>query len=252
MKERGILMCGDMVRATLRGDKTQTRRVLQPQPVESACRKVGIIDPEFGEDPCDFITWLDRRSEGKGRGEFDYNSQTWRSKYGIAGDRLYVRENFWPTRFPGKPMVGIHYAAGGDALIKFEKGMRYAFPKGPDAPDPQWKEGFRYKNLVPSIFMPKFASRLLLDLVSVRVERVQEITEEDAKAEGIGSGFQMNSGWPDYTSIRHGVCGRTQDSVRMSYETLWASLNSGRGISWSANPWVWVLTFKRVSSPEVL
>ena len=94
------------------------------------------------------------------------------------------------------------------------------------------------------MFMPKRYCRIRLRLEQVRWQRLNDITEDDAIAEGIGHGFQMNSGWPDYQHIKeNNVCTRTQDCARMSFATLWDSINDR---DWESNPWVLVYTFRRL------
>jgi hypothetical protein len=87
----------------------------------------------------------------------------------------------------------------------------------------------------PSIHMPRWACRLVLPLVSVRVERVQDITEEDAKAEGLR---RTESGWTD------GANGYDATSARMAFRELWESIYGEA--SWDANPWVWVAEWKDI------
>ena len=96
-----------------------------------------------------------------------------------------------------------------------------------DRSPPSWK---------PSIHMPRWASRLTLTITDVRVQRVQEISEEDAKAEGVESD---SDGWRDYLMPSTQCCGNARDS----FHTLWDSLNAKRGYGWDANPWVCALTF---------
>jgi hypothetical protein len=129
------------------------------------------------------------------------------SPYGQVGDQLWVRETFCDAT------DGLHgrvlYRATGDTACK-------------------WK---------PSIFMPCAASRITLEITGVRVERLQDISEADALAEGIvcagdGNGFQL----ADTTHY--------SNDPRESYASLWESLN-GAG-SWDLNPWVWVIEFKRI------
>ena len=92
---------------------------------------------------------------------------------------------------------------------------------------------------VPSIFMPRWASRINLEVVSVRVERVQDITARDAISEGC---------FPAHTWIENGVeVNRVDiDTARIHFECLWDSINEKRGYGWGANPWVWVVEFKRI------
>ena len=108
--------------------------------------------------------------------------------YGQVGDLLYVKETF--STYP------LHYKADGYELQDGEG---------------QWN---------PSLFMPKKYARIWLEITGLRAERLQEITEEDAKAEGVGYGFTMNAGWPDYGHIVDGVCELTQDSAVASYASL--------------------------------
>jgi hypothetical protein len=140
----------------------------------------------------------------------DWHGRELKCPYGKIGDVLWVRET-WSKTDSGH----IIYRAT-------NKGF-----------NPIWK---------PSIFMPKEACRIRLEITNIRVERLQDISEEDAIAEGIGAGFQMNAGWPDYQHIKNGVCSLTQDTAEMSYASLWESIN-GNG-SWSKNPWVWVIEFR--------
>jgi len=136
--------------------------------------------------------------------------ETW-CPYGKPGDRLWVRETW---QFTGTE-------------LNVEPGYVYR------ATDPDWSEmeGWKWR---PSIFMPRDASRILLEVTGVRVERVQEITEDDARAEGC-------QGEPEYTS--KGGQGWVYD---FEFQKLWDSINAKRGYSWESNPWVWVVSFRRV------
>jgi hypothetical protein len=134
--------------------------------------------------------------------------------YGQPGDRLWVRETWGPCA------GGVVYRASEDPT---------ACPDGG-----KWK---------PSIFMPRWASRLTLEVTEVRVERLQEISEEDAKAEGAlfhdGGGIG-HSGWRH--DPNHGF---VYPSARSSFAGLWDSINADRA-PWASNPWVWVVGFRRV------
>lgn len=123
------------------------------------------------------------------------------SPYGYAGDRLWVRETFVASP------DGVIYRA-----TESEHGI--------NAPDdsPRWK---------PSIFMPRQFSRLKLEVIGVRVERLHAITKEDAEAEGVVT--------PD-----------SHTTVRGAFQELWNRINEKRGYGWDKNPWVWVISFKRV------
>lgn len=192
MKERSILFSGPMVRALLDGTKTQTRRVMKPQPD---------LTPELND--C-------------AEAEFyvgDECVHTTRCPYGIPGDRLWVRETHRPIYGQDCGLIAVDYRAT----------YKYGTRLGDVVGIPQcWR---------PSIHMRREHSRITLEITGVRVQRLQEISEQDALAEGI------TDSWPaiECTSDR---------PFRDGYRWLWESIN-GAG-SWGANPWVWALTFKRI------
>lgn len=188
MKERPILFNGAMVRALLAGTKTQTRRVVKPQP-----RRVDGGVP-FGDAPA----WA----------HAEPGSAMMRCPYGKPGDWLWVRESW--KHIEG----GNVYDAAGGVMDSFEPETLYRASR-PNYPG-QWK---------PSIHMPRWASRITLEITSVRVERLQDISEADAIAEGV----YTDPASPAYDA----------------YAQLWDEIN-GPG-SWAANPWVWVLEFRRLN-----
>ena len=194
MTERPILFSGPMVRAILEGRKTQTRRVVKPQPelqLKSA-RWMRCADEQHA---------LFTQHDGELCGQM---ASTRKCPYGKPGDRLWVRETWAHRRWmlgDASPSPTTVYRADGEDL------------KGCD----RWR---------PSIHMPRWASRITLEVVGVRVERLQDISEEDAKAEGIEWVIGYRSRIPLFSA-------------------LWERIN-GPG-SWDANPWVWVVEFRRVS-----
>lgn len=106
----------------------------------------------------------------------------------------------------------------------------------------RWK-----RNYLASIHMPTEAARTVCRTTDIRVEKLQEISEEDAIAEGVGHGFQMNAGWPDYQHIGDdGICTLTQDTAVMSFATLWDSINAKRGYGWDIPQMVWVNAFEKL------
>jgi hypothetical protein len=194
IRERPILFSGEMVRAILEGRKTQTRRVVKPQPVFTAASH-------------DSWEWGIHHTNEQGM----RNVLPQYARYS-AGSLAWVRET-WAAPF-GKDGVVFHRA------------------DGPDRPDDgTWR---------PSIFMPRWASRITLEITQVRVERLQDITEDDAKAEGVTVG---GTKW-DQPNIKT-ECGY-QRALRGAFCDLWDSLNAKRGFGWEKNPWVFVLDFKRV------
>ena len=217
MKERPMLMSAPMVRAILAGTKTQTRRVVKPQFSSKAdIGHYGLSQP--------FI----RRKEGKNTA----------CPYGQPGDRLWVRETW----------MDLH---GTGVEHRDEKGnlQRYAYAANtrPGSYGDECRKDFGLK-WRPSIHMPRAASRILLEVTAVRVERLQDISEADAKAEGVTTiwpdGPRDDGGPNHYTvDVDHGhLNGPTAATV---YRMLWEWIN-GEG-SWDANPWVWVVQFKRVT-----
>ncbi|XES82666.1 morphogenetic protein [Franconibacter pulveris] len=217
MKERGLIFNGEMVRAILDGRKTQTRR-----PV-----KFPLIDKNMG---CEL-------AGNELAGELAAGNY-WNSPFGKPGDRLWVRETWADVNHEGCPAVA--YRADGDVRDLHDDGEendpnleKYWFAKWyPDlisGTEGRW---------TPSIHMPRWASRITLEITGVRVERLASITEEDARAEGVQ---QIRGGFwrhyqPEWT--------QHQLSARGSFVTLWKSIYGEE--SWQANPWVWVIEFKSI------
>ncbi len=213
MKERGMIFNGEMVRAILDGRKTQTRR-----PV-----KFPVLDKNLG---CEL-------SGNELAGELSAGNYL-NSAFGKPGDRVWVRETWGVVSHeldedgriqpwtPNRPATAIHempfgngyytghaiYAADGD----FTWGDDDGYEDGRSC----WK---------PSIHMPKAASRILLEITDVRVERLRSMSQDDARAEGvIAASGPMEAG--------------------LAFRELWDSIYGEE--SWKANPWVWVIEFKRV------
>lgn len=211
MKERPILFSGEMVRAILEGHKTQTRRVINPQPFL-----------EQGKDGAKNWWCLDRSRSGYGS---QVGNSAWEEgakpyilhwPYGQPGDRLWVREAFQPLFADGVKFRDADWKTGKGYAI------RYVATDGrTEWMDPDDRVTDRCK---PGIHMPRWASRLTLELTKVRIEKVQEISGEDIGAEGI----------------------KLSGNYRASWRELWNSINAKRGFGWDANPWLWVLEFKRL------
>ncbi|ARS51532.1 hypothetical protein [Kushneria konosiri] len=243
-KERPILFSGPMVRALLDGRKTQTRRALKDQPPEG-CGEI--------EGPSMFAPTVFVRGEAQPGpelfGAFSEDGE-WSIKcpYGQPGDRLWVREAhvLLPrTAYRGSIGTGtidqVEHPTDGYTAAVFREGFDRSGA-------PRWR---------PSIHMPRWASRILLEVVSVRVERLKDISEKDAKAEGLAEiskdGKMFKFGIPDRDGLPgtddHGWPWRDwKHSARNAYWQLWESIN-GDG-SWDANPWVWVVEFKRIDQQE--
>jgi hypothetical protein len=242
MKEKPILFSAPMVRAILAGRKTQTRRLFK---VTSPDRTRHIIT-----SPKEEIIRFDD-------GTFHYLSTYGLSgpypcPYGQPGDRLLVKETYyafghWETRFNAKKqrdewhfvdqtrLAGYAYRFAADEVINpplfRQAGVLPSWWKRPAIFPSWWKR--------PAIFMPCHASRIRPEVTSVRVERLQDITEQQALEEGVK---QCDGGAWDYLANdwAQGY------SPRSSFGSLWQSLN-GAG-SWAANPWVWVIEFERAEA----
>lgn len=205
MTEHPILFSGPMVRAILAGAKTQTRRVCKPEWLRC-------LDSEDDEDRAKAVAGC---------------------PYGAPGMRLWVRETWAEAgnedHAPLDPRRALYRAdtkPGDYGADVFQDGREYF-------------DGWR-----PSIHMPRWASRIDLEVTGVRVERLQEISEEDARAEGVDEWIPCEI----RTGIRARIWGggKRQGTAREHFSILWDSINSKRGYGWDANPWVWVIEFRRV------
>lgn len=208
MKDRPILFSGQMVRALLDGRKTQTRRMVKPQFAHDAipCEMGATNERGHQISGHSGVWWCD--AEGN-------QENAVRCPYGQPGDRLWVRET-WAQ--PDRRSAG------------FSPYIYAADWKEQDRPKHRWK---------PSIHMPKAAIRILLEVTGVRVERLQDISEADAIAEGCTKNHN-NYFWGG----PHKAGGLKQmATARQAYQDLWESINGTE--SWDANPWVWVVEFKQ-------
>ena len=241
MKERPILFSAPMVRAILEGRKTVTRRVVKPQ-------------PSPGHEWAGWcVSSTTKADEGKavwavGRSSYLTDAHRVRCPYGQPGDRLWVKETFfawgrWETRYSAKKgrdewhFIDMTQECGKDYLYAADGvSNTQAFVKRRSSVVPvYWKR--------PAIFMPRHASRITLEVTGVRVERLQDISESDAIAEGMrqmrdGSGCWVGREGP-------GKLVTLWPTARCAFRDLWESIN-GAG-SWDANPCVWVIEFKRVT-----
>lgn len=227
MKERPILYSGPMVLAIMKGWKTETRRVIKNQPKASPAYSFSQAfhhDEEYSREPG--ATFAGRKVDPLRWWFCDASGPvtSYRCPYGVVGDRLWVREGH---RFfeAGNGVDYIQYRADQESLV---------IPNTQEAAD--YVVG-RFDKWRPSIFMPRWASRLLLEVKDIRVERLQEITGEGCLAEGII--------WDaDWKMI--GPCEGDAGGVIENFGALWDSLNAKRGFGWEANPWVWVVVFRRI------
>lgn len=233
MKERGILFSGAMVCALVAGTKTQTRRIVKPQPARVF--SPGDAPIQAGEVYA-YATldegWMIVRAGRQPR----ENALLARCPYGLPGDTLWVRETTYGAPLPnfltGEPTnatVGF-YSADDEEVVE-RAGFNLAW----------WYS----RAVCPAIHMPRVASRITLRMVDVRVERLNEISEADALAEGViwserWSGFVV----PGVEHPNKDFPVLSRPTAREQYAALWDTIN-GPG-AWLGNPWVWVYTFARI------
>ncbi len=215
MKERPILFSAPMVRAILDGRKTQTRRVIKNVPSWE----------HFGRDIMDWdLSGIHQEHEQADSDRWcldvqcdvdDHSREMIRCPYGAPGDRLWVRET-WGVLFP-------------DFVHDEHEPTWYRATDEEPGPG-RWR---------PSIHMPRARSRIDLEVTGVRVERLHQISDDDALREGIDTEGEVYEGGESLQSA-----GSPHSPERYTFATLWRSINGDA--SWESNPWVWVVEFKRV------
>lgn len=219
-----ILFNAEMVRAILDGRKTQTRRIVKPQPeshhwenVVGYEKKVKLLECQDGLN-AKFIDTLKGVSD----------TPLWvKCPFGSHGDRLWVQEGHRIDEvFSGLSAQGIYLADNQpfEMVLSADEYEKYSKRKFPNRP-------------TPGRFMYRSLFRINLEIVNVRVERVQDISEKDAMVEGALAltTYYDNSGteMPDY---------------KAGFQILWDSINKASGFGWDVNPWVWVVEFRRIES----
>ncbi|MEQ4313776.1 hypothetical protein ABNM01_11470 [Pseudomonas syringae] len=216
VKERPILFSAPMVRAILSSQKTVTRRALKVQPHIDASGNFCVGGANYGQD-----------IYGKPVTKHFVSSNC---PHGKPGERLWVRETWYCDHFDLrrgpylKPDdLDVSEARDDGMLVYAADGLAPY-----EAEQPVWK---------PSIHMPRWASRILLEITAVRVERLQEISRSDIRAEGLECPPELAS---DDVSPNY------RDWYPAAWRELWESINGAD--SWNSNPWVWVVEFKRVTT----
>lgn len=235
-KERPILFSGPMVRAILSGAKSVTRRIVKPQPIlcEYACGH-SLNGQMIEGNPAVLV----------------------QCPYGVPGDRLWVRETWAHYQ-----TVNHILHSGGRAFDEVSDGLAGYRADGHDTIEDfrdhiRMMNGYDLEKVIingdrwrPSIHMPRWASRITLEITGVRVERLQEITEEDARAEGVELGL-IRTGLAYVPSMRTHSDERYFDHARLlrgyrgAFAALWDRIN-GKRASWESNPFVWAIEFNRV------
>lgn len=194
MNEKPILFSGPMIRAILAGQKTQTRRVV----------KIKARIEESSDD-----VWFEDMYG-------DWHRVTELSPYGQPGDRLWVRE------FMHMDKDGVWLYSADDDFVGCDRADESAMIS--------WAH-HKESEHCPSIHMPRWASRITLEITGVRVGRLQDITASDMQSEGIECLYEDNGEISEHFT-------------RQSWVTLWDRINAKRGCGWDINPWVWVISFK--------
>jgi len=255
MNEHPILFSGEMVRAILEGRKVQTRRVIKPQPTyDTACGGHWYWLTGTWKSICVGCSTVEKFASRMLTPSVSLNHPRPRCPYGIPGDHLWVRETWAvPSILDDKPprafaKWGVWFKADGAYATIETHGL--PFGSGyPDHAQGKWR---------PSIFMPRWASRITLLVTGVRVERVQSISEDDAKAEGVEPVMYDTGGFEPWGA----PCPEVPNYAE-GFAALWDSINAKRtivhewedddgivhrdkvpgGYSWQSNPWVWAVTF---------
>jgi hypothetical protein len=212
MKERPILFSAPMVRAILEGRKTMTRRVVKEFPTIGYRWGGWIVESSSRKETGAATVVPESNSQYCATGKIAK-----RCPYGNPGDRLWVRETF--SQHP--QFADVAYRADGEEF-KDSDGFTWI---------PKWK---------PSIFMPRALSRITIEITNVRVERLQDISEGDAKSEGVDAEFEFDL----ETLMNKQTVFEKLQTFFFGFKHVWKKIN-GPG-SWDANPWVWVIEFKRV------
>ncbi len=234
VKERPIIFSAPMVRALLAGTKIQTRRIIKVQPDDERYRISTLMS-----------TTGDRRNEGRhfwGRYSAIGNSLLSRSEgyfpcpYGQPGDRLWVRETslISPKNFADYTDYSYFDTEGHGRIVQHLA----------TSPNRKAATDLGVTKATPSIFMPRWASRILLEITAVRCERLQDITEADAVNEGVNVvniGKTKGVEYENYLDEDF-----FEYFAKDSYATLWEKINGLR--SWATNPWVWVVEFKQIAA----
>ena len=210
INDHPILFSGSMIRAILSSKKSQTRRIMNPQPTND------FNPPNGGIAEFYHPTMVDRRDGEIYPGPEIFGvadeNQGYKSPYGHPGNRLWVKETWQAHLCAHVEHERIHYRADGECCPH---------------------DGERIKRWRPSIFLPRKFSRITLEINAIRVERLQDITEAEAQAEGVDACSLFGAAGPKY---------------RHAYQILWNQIN-GRD-SWDKNPWVWIIEFNAPHEPR--
>jgi hypothetical protein len=236
--ERPILFSGPMVRAILEGRKTQTRRIVKPQPPRC-------IDSLHGNELRKRAPYEIQDADGNNCGwGFQDEENNYKCRFGTIGERLWVRETCWSD---GQEVYYSADEAKGQWLPhrkRVKKGRDLSISRDESYQRlltlHHYAGGFCRK--VPAIHMPRWACRIVLEIENIRLERLHEITDDDCVAEGQEPiGEKLN---PPGGSVQLGRLNGKYAPVRQLFSELWTEINGAN--SWNENPWVWVIQFRKI------
>jgi len=212
MRERPIIFSSEMIRAILKEKKTQTRRPIKPQPHPEAFS----INHHRHIEKGDYVTWINPFGEAI-------------CPYGKPGDRLWVKETWRIISLDGLLQARkVEYKA--DRKMKeFYHDSMFNIHESGDWPPSAWGYGDSFKDIrwCSPFFMPRWASRITLEIINIRIERLQEIDPMDALHEGCHIDWSIEN------------CPEKQ------FQRVWDSIYAKKGFGWDKNPWVWVIEFRR-------
>ena len=222
MTERGMIFNGEMVRAILEDRKTQTRRIMKVQPVLN-----GSFYEVYGAG------WVQRM---KSVPAIPGHSLASNCPFGLVGDRIWVRETWQAIHDSVDEFGHVEERTYAPSILKEKDRYWHTVYAEHFGDESREDRGFPWR---PAIHMPRWASRITLEITSVRVERLNDINERDARAEGIIDGGCLNCGEPEPCG-----CVNPQPDATDAFAYLWQSIYGQE--NWDANPWVWVIAFKRI------
>ena len=221
--EKPIIFNSEMVRAILDGRKTQTRRIIKPQPIweKKQPNSLKAAGWKWKTKKVGLSAWV----------EIDkfLCELTQYCPYGKVGDTLWMRENMRTL------VCQSHNKTWEYGEFEIEYIADKTIIRCPDEHEEWWRHNWHIRPAItiPSIHMPKWAARIFLEITNIRVERVQDIIHKDMRAEGV-NGIYCGPGLQDF-------------SYEKPFMNLWNSLNAKRGYGWDKNPFVWIIEFKRVT-----
>ncbi|ENK5063638.1 hypothetical protein AB3T43_002711 [Klebsiella variicola] len=227
MREKGLIFNSEMVRAILDGRKTQTRRIMKLQPKPSKSRPG---DFWFSSKKLESMVHVSDLAPGNSPiADYHLFIQEHCCPFGAVGNRIWVREAFRVHSRATDVATLVYKASERNSWTEQTHRVPVAVCNKPATPE-KW---------TPSLHMPRWASRILLEITDVRVERLNAISEEDARAEGIIDGGCLNCGEPEPCG-----CANPEPDATDAFAYLWQSIYGQE--NWNANPWVWVISFERV------